>query len=79
VIKGIIASIRPVIWVYSAYHRAKGLGRLRSAECSIKISRRRSLCFLVELLVPLEETDTPPESNNIGVCLKEKGLCSLVI
>jgi hypothetical protein len=77
--KGIIASIRPIIWVYSTYYRAKGLGRLRSAEYSIKINRRRSLYFLVELLVLLEETDTPPENNNIGVCLKEKGLYSLVI
>jgi hypothetical protein len=68
-----------VIWVYSAYYRAKGLGWLRSTECSIRISRRRSLCFLVELLILLEETDILPKSNNIGVCLKEEGLCSLVI
>jgi hypothetical protein len=55
------------------------LGWLRSAEYSIRISRRRSSCFLIEPLVPLKETDTPPKNNNIGVRLKEKGPYSLVI
>jgi hypothetical protein len=37
------------------------------------------LCFLIKPLVPLKETDTPPESNNIEIRLKEEGPYSLVI
>jgi len=75
-IRGIDASVRPLILAQSSCRRAKGAGLLSSALCSTVTRRRlssRCCCFGF----PEEEIDTPPdppEFDEVGLLLEKAEL-----
>src|SRR5436190_20893295 len=77
-IRGIFASVRPVILAHSSCRRAKGSGHWSRAECSIGIRSRWSSRLFSPLLEELEVRDTPPPEINVEAFPDEAELGVLV-